>query len=949
MVMIKDDMSSSQWLSQAVVPLELLAELGASNFDTLYVRNSSISTVIEVVSRRRQLQILDSKEEDGDEAVDKDSKNGYEMDMHPILAEILVVASMETDEENDSEGSHVLANNASTLLNVDTASKSTTAYIGCIHEEILYRSPFTVSLVPDHKIYNIFEEGLQTKNKCVVKAKIFPLGFTNEDIEIFRDSEWIQERLEGRVIKEGSILTLDLPFDIVSRDRDEHKIVMLEIEEIKTFQISGIDRENSKDSTSHREEDNCRESLQSPLFYRLVQPESYTLNINVEEFDEGQVHEDLFDDQVQIDENTFWAGAGYENLLNELIQLTSIHDRKAATSGVLLTGPSGVGKSSIAQTLIQTISSRAYQSPHRKVLYHRVSARNILLSASTMLSNPDQLLPIIIPPAFLKTIQGQYILLETMMKEHGFDSRTKNSQSLHLHLSRVVLIIDDIDILLQANGDDTDSSPFSDMERSSSLHVISRAIDLIVDIDQNALNLVDEYNSMISSSKSSGRDNHYFYPPFILGLSRYDSSTIPAELARVGRFEKMIEMTSPSEHQREIILESLLKSMIDTPTKTIHLSSLGDEVVDDEDEEKDMIRQWATILAPQTAGCVAADLRRICADALIQACTRQLSSMSTHLILTWPDICESARNCVPSQLAKMDISMTRFVGDKDVLKSDGTIDYKKRFQMGWEMFAGYKEMKKRIYRAVVGPWIRYRTMETNVQDMDDNIPCGVLFHGPSGCGKTVAAHCLASSLGLHIIKVKASDILDQWLGGSEAAIRSVFARARSAAPCVLFFDEIDALATNREDDEVDSSDVHSRVLSTLLNEMDGVSKEDSSDTNKNIIVVAATNRLNAIDAALLRPGRLQEHVLIDLPTYEDCLDILNARVSGWYLDDDVDKASIVENLVENKASCANIDGLCREACLRAIRRSMQSFSEENTSTNVSQRDFVSVLSKEFVS
>jgi len=197
--------------------------------------------------------------------------------------------------------------------------------------------------------------------------------------------------------------------------------------------------------------------------------------------------------------------------------------------------------------------------------------------------------------------------------------------------------------------------------------------------------------------------------------------------------------------------------------------------------------------------------------------------------------------------------------------------------------------------------------------------------------------------------VKASDILDQWLGGSEAAIRSVFSRARSAAPCVLFFDEIDALATNREDDEVDSSDVHSRVLSTLLNEMDGVSKEDSSDTNKNIIVVAATNRLNAIDAALLRPGRLQEHVLIDLPTYEDCLDILNARVSGWYLDDDVDKASIVENLVENKASCANIDGLCREACLRAIRRSMQSFSEENTSTNVSQRDFVSVLSKEFVS
>ena len=105
-----------------------------------------------------------------------------------------------------------------------------------------------------------------------------------------------------------------------------------------------------------------------------------------------------------------------------------------------------------------------------------------------------------------------------------------------------------------------------------------------------------------------------------------------------------------------------------------------------------------------------------------------------------------------------------------------------------------------------------------------------------------------------LAQVRASEVFNQWLGGSEATLRSIFSRARAASPCILFFDELDSLATNREGGDSDAtSGVQSRILTTLLNEMDGIT---NAGGKQGILVVAATNRLDAIDAALLRPGRL---------------------------------------------------------------------------------------------
>lgn len=166
--------------------------------------------------------------------------------------------------------------------------------------------------------------------------------------------------------------------------------------------------------------------------------------------------------------------------------------------------------------------------------------------------------------------------------------------------------------------------------------------------------------------------------------------------------------------------------------------------------------------------------------------------------------------------------------------------------------------------------------------------------------------------------MRASEVFSQWLGGSEETLRSIFARARAASPCILFFDELDSLAVNRETNEFDaSSGVQSRILTTLLNEMDGIT---NSSGQQGILVVAATNRLEAIDAALLRPGRLEEHVELSFPDASSIEDILEMHTAKMPLDNSVDLKALGIAMGKFKTSCAEIEGLCRDACLVAMRR-----------------------------
>jgi len=290
---------------------------------------------------------------------------------------------------------------------------------------------------------------------------------------------------------------------------------------------------------------------------------------------------------------------------------------------------------------------------------------------------------------------------------------------------------------------------------------------------------------------------------------------------------------------------------------------------------------------------------------------------------------------LPSQLELLDVTAPRICPDGD----------------NWSQFAGYHHIKCKLQRSVINPWLRAISANAETRQEKQNSisnepvkltvppPPGVIFHGPSGVGKTIAAHCLAASLGLCVIQVRASDVLDKWLGGSEAIIRSLFSRARSAAPCILFFDEIDALASNRDSDY--GSDTHSRILSTLLNEMDGVS---SSDKNREVLIISATNRLDAVDSALLRPGRLQEHVQIPYPSVNDCLDILKFYTQKMPLEKSLSLDELAQKFCEFEASGADIQRICRDSCLNAMREA-DSNKEE---ISVSRTHFASAIDTFFV-
>ena len=228
---------------------------------------------------------------------------------------------------------------------------------------------------------------------------------------------------------------------------------------------------------------------------------------------------------------------------------------------------------------------------------------------------------------------------------------------------------------------------------------------------------------LVALDRISGASN------FILGIC-HAASQLPKEFVRIGRLEKEIRMTPPTQVQREEILATILSDVTD----------------------KHKRHRWAESLASQTAGCVALDLRRLCADAW----TRAWSRSQDNVEFTWYDLREAAHTCVPSQLAELDVTKTAPYPEQDV-----ATDMLKMHKWSWRDFGGYNDVKKRLFRTVVMPWRRFISA-LGQRDDEDLVtqeswitpPSGVLFHGPPGVGKTFAASCLASSLGLHVIKVR---------------------------------------------------------------------------------------------------------------------------------------------------------------------------------------------------
>ena len=236
----------------------------------------------------------------------------------------------------------------------------------------------------------------------------------------------------------------------------------------------------------------------------------------------------------------------------------------------------------------------------------------------------------------------------------------------------------------------------------------------------------------------------------------------------------------------------------------------------------------------------------------------------------------------------------------------------------WNDIGGLDEVKRELQEAVEWP-LRYPDLYTQ---LDHNMPKGILMHGPSGTGKTMLAKAVATESEANFISVKGPELLSKWVGESERGIREIFRRARQAAPCVIFFDEVDSVAPVRG--LGGDSMVTERVVSQLLTEMDGISSLSG------VVTIAATNRSDMIDPALLRPGRFDRIVYVPLPDKTTRKKILEIHSSDKPISKDINFEKIAE-LTEG-FSGADMSSVVNTAISLVLHEYLQKYSTPEEAT-----------------
>jgi transitional endoplasmic reticulum ATPase len=277
-------------------------------------------------------------------------------------------------------------------------------------------------------------------------------------------------------------------------------------------------------------------------------------------------------------------------------------------------------------------------------------------------------------------------------------------------------------------------------------------------------------------------------------------------------------------------------------------------------------------LASVTHGFVGADLEYLCKEAAMKTLRRML-----------PELKLEEERISPEVLDKLIVTMADFEDAlKDVMPSAMREVYLETPDVKWGDIGGLENVKRELQEAVEWP-LKYPEL---YKAIGYSMPKGILLYGPSGTGKTLLAKAIATESEANFISVRGPELLSKWVGESERGVREVFRRARQAAPCVIFFDEIDALAPVRG--LGGDSMVTERVVSQLLTELDGI------QGLQGVVVLAATNRIDMVDPALLRAGRFDKVIQIPLPDKQARKEILAIHTKKIPKSKDVDLDRIVE-------------------------------------------------------
>ncbi len=354
-------------------------------------------------------------------------------------------------------------------------------------------------------------------------------------------------------------------------------------------------------------------------------------------------------------------------------------------------------------------------------------------------------------------------------------------------------------------------------------------------------------------------------------------NSIDGALRRFGRFDKEVDIGIPDAIGRLEILQIKTKNM--KLAESVDLESI----------------------AAETHGHVGADLAALCSEAAMQQIRDKMhlidldeeeidAEVLDQLAVTQEDFRWALGKSNPSALRETNVEIPN---------------------VSWDDIGGLEGVKTELQELVQYP----------VEHPDKYLKFGmtpskgVLFYGPPGCGKTLLAKAIANECQANFISIKGPELLTMWFGESESNVRDIFDKARAAAPCVLFFDELDSIAKARGGSVGDAGGAADRVINQLLTEMDGM------NSKKNVFIIGATNRPDIIDGAILRPGRLDQLIYIPLPDLESRESILKANLKKSPISDEVSLnylASVTEGF-----SGADLTEICQRACKLAIRECIE--------------------------
>lgn len=489
--------------------------------------------------------------------------------------------------------------------------------------------------------------------------------------------------------------------------------------------------------------------------------------------------------------------------------------------------------------------------PPKGVLLHGPPGTGKTLIARAVANEVDAYFDTIHGPEIVSKYKGES---EERLRD-AFDRASENAPA--------ILFIDEIDSIAGARDDD------ADMEN----RVVAQLLTLLDGLEKREQVIV-------------------------IGATNRADAIDPA-IRRGGRFDREIEIGIPDEHGRREILDVHTRDM---------------PLADDLDLDA---------LSSRLHGFVGADIASLATEAGMATLRRYHRSEKSDKSGTpeerdgeVDDTTETAESDERDESVERDepdesvdtqpllVTMDDFEEALTGVEPSGMREYvAEQPQISFADVGGLDETKARLREAVEWPLAYGPLFEAAATDP----PTGVLLYGPPGTGKTLLAEAIAGESGVNFVQVAGPEVLDRYVGESERAIRKLFERARQAAPAIIFLDEIDAIASNRDD----GHEVTERVVSQLLTEL------DRAAAHPKLVVLSATNRMESIDPALLRPGRLEQHIEVPNPDETARREILSVHTRDTPLGDDVDLGAIARETTDY--SGAELESLVREASMRAIR------------------------------